>query len=328
MAERARRGTRAGTRKLGCVTQAVLILRWFLDGTRLRQLAADNMIGKSTAYAYLHEGIEVIAAQTPSLSGALLAAKMAGHQHVIIDRTLIETDRCRMPGPTPGVDLWWSGKHDNHGGNAQVLTAPDGWPLWVSDVRPGREHDPTYLRAHAELLPNIQALVGEDLAALGDLGYEGEANTITVPIKKPQGGGLTEEQRVHNRVHSRRRGPGERGNSLLKTTFKALRNVSINPWDIGDIVRAALVLLHVEHEPHDRKPSPRRCRLAFSPGGGAADVLAERTGQGFRRRVGGDAPSREGSLAGDQPGCCQAQKRSTHVRKHPGRPAGGSGRSR
>ena len=41
MEERARRGTRAGTRKLGCFTQAVLILRWFLDGTRLRQLATE-----------------------------------------------------------------------------------------------------------------------------------------------------------------------------------------------------------------------------------------------------------------------------------------------
>jgi hypothetical protein len=39
---------------------------------------------------------------------------------------------------------------------------------------------------------------------------------------------------------------GERGNFLLKM-IKALRNVSLNPWDIGDIVRAALVLLHVEH---------------------------------------------------------------------------------
>lgn len=33
-------------------------------------------------------------------------------------------------------------------GNVQVLTAPDGWPLWTSDVRPGREHDTTCLRAH------------------------------------------------------------------------------------------------------------------------------------------------------------------------------------
>jgi hypothetical protein len=27
------------------------------------------------------------------------------------------------------------------------LCAPDGWPLWTSDVRPGREHDTTCARA-------------------------------------------------------------------------------------------------------------------------------------------------------------------------------------
>jgi hypothetical protein len=53
-AERLRRGTRAGTRRLGCFKQAVLVLRWLLDGTRLAQLARDNAIGKSTAYDYLH----------------------------------------------------------------------------------------------------------------------------------------------------------------------------------------------------------------------------------------------------------------------------------
>ena len=40
-AERRRRGTRRGRRALGCYRQAVLILRWFCDGTRLAQLAAD-----------------------------------------------------------------------------------------------------------------------------------------------------------------------------------------------------------------------------------------------------------------------------------------------
>jgi hypothetical protein len=93
----------------------------------------------------------------------------------------------------------------------------------------------------------IKAWVGDDLQTLGDLGYEGEADAITVPIKKPQGGKLTDEQKAENRAHARKRGSAERGNSLLKMTFKALRNVSINPWDIGEIVRAALVLLHVEH---------------------------------------------------------------------------------
>jgi hypothetical protein len=40
---------------------------------------------------------------------------------------------------------------------------------------------------------------------------------------------------------------GERGNSLLKMTFRALRNVSLDPWRIGAIVAAALVLLHYDH---------------------------------------------------------------------------------
>ena len=49
---------------------------------------------------------------------------MAGHSHINLDRTLIYTDRISIPGPTPGVDLWWSGKHSHHGGNIQVLSTP------------------------------------------------------------------------------------------------------------------------------------------------------------------------------------------------------------
>ena len=105
-AERRRLGTRVGTRSLGCYRQAILILRWLLDGTRVTQLAIDNQVSRSTGYAYLHEGLTVIADQAPSLSSVLLAAKMAGYAHVNIDGTLIETDRCRTPGPTPAVDLW------------------------------------------------------------------------------------------------------------------------------------------------------------------------------------------------------------------------------
>ena len=109
-AERQRRGSRRGRRALGCFKQAVLVLRWFLDATRLTQLAGDNDIGLSTAYRYLHEGISVLAARQPALHSVLLAARMAGHSHVNLDGTLIRTDRCSIPGPTPGVDLWWSGK--------------------------------------------------------------------------------------------------------------------------------------------------------------------------------------------------------------------------
>lgn len=247
-AERLRRGTRTGTRSLSPFQQAVLVLRWFLDGVRVTQLASDNTISTSTVYDYLHEGIDLLAARAPTLESALPAAKIAGHAHISIDGTLIETDRCRMPGPTPGVDLWWSGKHANHGGNIQVITAPDGWPLWTSPVRPGREHDTTALRTHPEILPALIAWTGDQRPVLGDLGYEGEADTITVAVKKPQGGELTDDQKASNKAHNGKRAVGERGNSLLKTTFKALRNVSLCPWRIGAIVAAALVLLHIEHD--------------------------------------------------------------------------------
>jgi len=46
-----------------------------------------------------------------------------GGDHVIVDGTVVETDRVRIPGPTSGVDLWWSAKVHNHGGNIQS-TAP------------------------------------------------------------------------------------------------------------------------------------------------------------------------------------------------------------
>ncbi len=64
-ADRRRRRIRPKRRALGCYRQAVLVLRWFLDGTRLAQLAADNDIGRSTAYRYLHEGIDVLADRAP-----------------------------------------------------------------------------------------------------------------------------------------------------------------------------------------------------------------------------------------------------------------------
>src|SRR5215211_6535083 len=94
----------------------------------------------------------------------------------------VETDPVSTPGPTPGVDLWWSGKHASHGGNVQVITVPDGWPIWISEVRPGRDHDTTAVRAHTEILPAL-AIAAEDLRTLSDLGYEGESGTIAVAFK-------------------------------------------------------------------------------------------------------------------------------------------------
>jgi len=114
-------------------------------------------------------------------------------------------------------------------------------------VRPGREHDTTALRAHAELLPALVEWTDDDHAALGDLGYEGEQAALTTPVKKPAGRPLSADERTVNALHAATRALAERGNSLLKTTFKALRRVSLCPWRIGAITAAALVLLHREH---------------------------------------------------------------------------------
>lgn len=56
----------------------------------------------------------MLTAVAPGLHGALLAARSAGHSHVGLDGTLIRTDRSRATGPTPKVDLWWSGTHHHH----------------------------------------------------------------------------------------------------------------------------------------------------------------------------------------------------------------------
>jgi hypothetical protein len=147
----------------------VLVIRWYSDATRLSPLATDNAIGGSTAYRYLHEGIDVLAACAPDLASGITAAKAAGHGHLNLDGTAIRTDRC-APGPA-----------------------------------------------------------------------------LRMPLKKPKGGELTEAQQQYNLAVRGVHAIAERANSLLKTTFKALRRVSVCPWRIGAITKAALVLLHLEH---------------------------------------------------------------------------------
>jgi hypothetical protein len=84
---------------LGPFRQAVLVLRWFLDATRVRQLATDNRIGKTTCYDRLHEAIDLLAALAPDVHEAILAASAAGASHLNLDGTLIHTDRAAMKGP-------------------------------------------------------------------------------------------------------------------------------------------------------------------------------------------------------------------------------------
>src|SRR3954452_3720541 len=75
-AERRRRRTRSRRRALGCSRQAVLVVRWFCDGTRLAQLAADNRITPL-------DGLSVSARghRRPGRWGAGVAWRAAGRAH-------------------------------------------------------------------------------------------------------------------------------------------------------------------------------------------------------------------------------------------------------
>jgi hypothetical protein len=84
----------------------------------------------------------------------MCAAKADGTGHLNLDGTMVPTDRCQASGPN-GADLWWSGKHKRHGENVQVLSDPTGFPIWVSGVHPGREHDTTCAKAADDLMPAL-----------------------------------------------------------------------------------------------------------------------------------------------------------------------------
>ena len=63
-------GTRRGTRALTCFKQAVFVLAWFRDRPDIRRLGQGTGISQATAYRYLAEAIEVLAAKAPSLRQA------------------------------------------------------------------------------------------------------------------------------------------------------------------------------------------------------------------------------------------------------------------
>jgi len=248
-AERRRRGTPRGSRALTCFWQAVLALRWFRDRAAPDALARDHGVCRATAYRYLDEVIEVLAAQAPDLRHALERARDEGLSHVILDGKIIPADRCKEPAVSMKgqvIDLWYSGKAHTHGGNVQAVCAPDGFPLWISPAEPGSAHDITAARAHA--LPALYRAAATGLPTLADPGYDGAGIGIHMPVQKPAGGRDPDiSTRTRNALQRPLRCLGERGFALLTGRWRTLRHITASPSKIGDIARAALVLTHFEH---------------------------------------------------------------------------------
>lgn len=248
--ERRRRGTRKNSRALTCFRQAVLGLRWFRQDVDVTALARDHGVSRATGYRYLDEVIEVLADQAPDPHDALEKAKDEGLAYVILDGRILSADRCGEKTPSvkgKQIDLWYSGKAHEHGGNVQALFGPDGFPRWMADVEPGSVHDITAAREHV-LSALYWAASHLDPPTLTDSGHEGAGIGVHTPIKQPAGDQVLDvDNRTYNALLRGLRRLGERGFAILTGRWRTPHHITASPSKIGDIVKAALVLTHFEH---------------------------------------------------------------------------------
>jgi hypothetical protein len=113
-------------RRLNPGRQALLVLAYLSKGETFAELAAGSAVGVTTAWRYVNETLELFAARAPKLRQAVRAAQKAGYAYVVLDGTLIPVDRVAADRP------FYSGKHQKHGMNLQVIASPGGDILWVS----------------------------------------------------------------------------------------------------------------------------------------------------------------------------------------------------
>jgi len=214
-------------RKLNAGKQALLVLAYLRKGETFAELAAGFAVGTTTAWRYVNETVDLLAARAPKLRQAVRDAVKAGYAYVVLDGTLIPVDRVAADRP------FYSGKHKRHGMNLQVIASPGGAVLWVSGALPGAVHD-----KHAEWIWGVLAeLEAAGLVVLADKGYQG-STYAKIPYK---GRNKPEPQKQANKAHAKLRAPGERANAQLKS-WRILRKLRCCPWRAGQLAKAIHVL--------------------------------------------------------------------------------------
>lgn len=136
---RARRAEqRSRWRRLNPGQQALLVLAHLRNGDTYARLAAGFAVGTTTAWRYVRESVDLLAALADDVQAA--AQRAARLAYTILDGTLIPIDRVADQKP------YYSGKHKHHGVNVQVLADPAGRLVWASPALPGAVHDLTAAR--------------------------------------------------------------------------------------------------------------------------------------------------------------------------------------
>ncbi|TDC97247.1 IS5/IS1182 family transposase, partial [Saccharopolyspora terrae] len=122
-------------------------------------------------------------------------------------------------------------------------------PIWVSPVEPGSVHDITAAQQHV-LGALYWAASQLDLPTLADGGYQGAGAGVHTLIKRSttgRGRPLDADNHTYNLLLRSLRALGERGFALLTGRWRTLQHIAASPRKIGNIVQAALVLTHHEH---------------------------------------------------------------------------------
>jgi DDE superfamily endonuclease/Helix-turn-helix of DDE superfamily endonuclease len=235
---RARRGTRY--RRLDAGRQALLVLAHLRNGDTPARLAAGFAVSPTTAWRYIREAVDLLAATAPTLGQAMTGITRLAY--AILDGTLIRTDR--LTGPQDRRH--YSGKHRCHGVNAQVIADPAGRLTWISPALPGATHDLTAAREHGI----TDALTGANLMTFADKGYQGAGGSIRTPFKRhrhrPR---LSCRQKDVNRSHARIRAVGERAIATLKY-WKVRAKLHCCPRRATALLAAILALQLVEEQRH------------------------------------------------------------------------------
>jgi hypothetical protein len=231
-AERIRRGTRY--RRLSPTRQALLVLAHLRNGDTPSRLAGGFQVGITTAWRYIREAVDLLAATAPTLVEAM--AGISRLAYAILDGTLVPIDRVANQKP------YYSGKHKRHGVNAQVIADPAGRLTWISPGLPGSTHDLTAAREHGI----VDALSAAQVMTFADRGYQGACGGVRTPFKRHRRRRrLSRREKAVNRSHARIRALGERAIATIKC-WKLLAKLHCCPKRATALLAAILVLQLVE----------------------------------------------------------------------------------
>jgi hypothetical protein len=150
----------------------LLVLAHLRNGDTYTRLAAGFRTGTTTAWRYIREAVDLLAAKAEDLAAAM--RRVSRLAYAILDGTLIPIDRVAEDRP------YYSGKHKRHGVNVQILPDPAGGLVWASPALPGAVHDLGAARAHG-LITELAKL---EVMVLADRAYQGAGASIRTPFKR------------------------------------------------------------------------------------------------------------------------------------------------